>query len=322
MAGLTRKTSIPFGFNGPTSDFSQFGSKEAGTPQTSKDPAVIQALSARWSQGWQTAVVSGDKAAYIEDMNGFCFVDSWQISYILQMGIPEWDSGTLYFTGSVVQTASSGQQFRSLQGGVPGAGAGQSGNTPPVSASNAFWQWLNPPVPGVDGQVLFNSSGIFGADSNLFWDNTNKRLGVDTNTPGFPLSVNGIVQSLVGGFKFPDGSVQTTASTSTRYNSSGSISTGFSVGSTVSIPHGLGATPFLWSITLRNVTPELGYSAGDEILYVGGFTSNSSTTGSVSANATNLVASIGSAIIVCEKNVDITAAITPGFWVMVGRATL
>jgi hypothetical protein len=43
---------------------------------------------------------------------------------------------------------------------------------------------LNSTQPGgTEGQIQFNSGSIFGADSNLFWDNTNKRLGVGTNTP-------------------------------------------------------------------------------------------------------------------------------------------
>ena len=31
---------------------------------------------------------------------------------------------------------------------------------------------------GANSQVQFNNGGAFGADSNLNWDNTNKRLGV------------------------------------------------------------------------------------------------------------------------------------------------
>jgi hypothetical protein len=31
---------------------------------------------------------------------------------------------------------------------------------------------------GLTGEIQFNNGGAFGADSNLFWDNTNKRLGV------------------------------------------------------------------------------------------------------------------------------------------------
>lgn len=37
---------------------------------------------------------------------------------------------------------------------------------------------------GSTGDIQFNSSGAFGADdANLFWDNSNKRLGIGTNAP-------------------------------------------------------------------------------------------------------------------------------------------
>lgn len=209
MAGLVRKTSRQFGVSGPTSSFGQFGSKQAGSPQTSQDPTVIQQLSA-WVEGWQDAVVSGDKAAYIEDMNGFCFVDSYQLTYLFQMGIPEWDSSTLYFTNSVVQTQTNGQWFRSLQGGVPGSGAGQSGNTPPASSSNAFWLWINPP------QDLVGSATL----------NTLQKVTSTSPSNGVPGSVvlgdsllsetGGNVKIASGGFQFADNTVQTTAAVSSN----------------------------------------------------------------------------------------------------------
>ena len=37
---------------------------------------------------------------------------------------------------------------------------------------------INTPPSGLTGEIQFNNGGSFGADSNLFWDNTNKRLGV------------------------------------------------------------------------------------------------------------------------------------------------
>lgn len=43
---------------------------------------------------------------------------------------------------------------------------------------------------GSSGQVQFNNVGVLGADSGLFWDNTNKRLGIGTATPGVALDVN------------------------------------------------------------------------------------------------------------------------------------
>jgi len=59
--------------------------------------------------------------------------------------------------------------------------------------------WVNSTVSsspaGSDGYVQFNDSGSFGADDGLFWDNTNKRLGIGTTSPSYPLSVEVDVDS-------------------------------------------------------------------------------------------------------------------------------
>jgi hypothetical protein len=46
------------------------------------------------------------------------------------------------------------------------------------------------------GSVVFaGASGVYSQDNaNLFWDNTNDRLGVGTATPGYPVEVNGEVR--------------------------------------------------------------------------------------------------------------------------------
>ena len=43
---------------------------------------------------------------------------------------------------------------------------------------------------GSTGYIQFNDSGNLGADSNLFWDNTNKYLGIGTMSPGAKLDLN------------------------------------------------------------------------------------------------------------------------------------
>ncbi len=44
------------------------------------------------------------------------------------------------------------------------------------------------PAPS-DGYVQFNNAGAFGGDANLFWDNTNKRIGIGTFTPEARISL-------------------------------------------------------------------------------------------------------------------------------------
>jgi hypothetical protein len=49
------------------------------------------------------------------------------------------------------------------------------------NAVTSKWEAATPSgggAAGTDGQIQFNNSGAFGADSGLVWDNTNKRLGV------------------------------------------------------------------------------------------------------------------------------------------------
>jgi hypothetical protein len=53
------------------------------------------------------------------------------------------------------------------------------------------------------GQVLFNSSGAIGGSNNLFWDNTNARLGIGTASPTTILDVAGnMVLSGTSGYKY------------------------------------------------------------------------------------------------------------------------
>lgn len=247
MAKILRKTLQQFGLAGPTSSFGQFGSKEAGVPQTSQDPDVIQQLAA-WDNGWQDAVVTANKAAYLEDMNGWCYVHSYMAAYILQQGIPEWDSGTTYYQNSVVQT-NSGQWFNSLQDN-------SLGNTPPVSASDAFWQWVNPPQDLVGAATL------------------NKVPKVTDTTPsnGVPGSVtlgdsaitdDGVNVGISLPLKFPDTTVQSTAAQPVSVQSvvtgSRSFSTSYQNTSGkpmfVSVGAALGGGPFIEARVDAVITP-------------------------------------------------------------------
>jgi hypothetical protein len=53
-----------------------------------------------------------------------------------------------------------------------------------------------PIVSGTVGRLLFQNTGdVLGQSANLFWDNTNGRLGVGTSSPVTTLDVNGTIKS-------------------------------------------------------------------------------------------------------------------------------
>ena len=49
--------------------------------------------------------------------------------------------------------------------------------------------------------------------ANQFLIRAGGGVGINTNAPAFPLDVNGVIRSRTGGFRFPDGTTQTTAAT-------------------------------------------------------------------------------------------------------------
>lgn len=115
MSKIARATQKQFAGTATTNQLSQFGSLAAGTPlrydATSVTPALIQTL-ANFLSGWPGAVIGGNSPA-MEDLNSVCYLFAYQLSYIFQQGIPEWDSGTTYFQGSIVQDGS-GNTYISL----------------------------------------------------------------------------------------------------------------------------------------------------------------------------------------------------------------
>lgn len=156
MAKITRKTAKLFGVNATSTQIEQFASKEQlGSLVNTTDPATIQALPA-WGLGWTAAQYLGQFAPYYQDRNAVDLVAFYQVAYILQMGIPEWDAGTNYYTDSVIQY--SGNVYMSAQDN-------NAGNTPPLGGSNALWTLINFPlnfsVSHPTRTVLTSGSGTY-----------------------------------------------------------------------------------------------------------------------------------------------------------------
>ena len=200
MAQLARKTLQLFGGTAASTEIGQFGSKEAGFPVTSTDPAVIQALSA-WGLGWSAAIITANKAPYKQDMNGVMYVFGYELAYIFQSGLPEWDSATTYYTGSLVRDPGTGDIYKSKINN-------NTGNALPAQTDDANWEYRSRPV--VVGGVT-NTIPKVGANISQVVMSSITDDGLKVSV-GEPLSVAGQIESTSGGFKFPDATVQTTAS--------------------------------------------------------------------------------------------------------------
>lgn len=104
MAKITRATQKQFGSSAGVNQMAEFGSFAAATPArysgATITPAIIQALS-NFTGGW-FAAVDGENAPTIEDMNALCYLYAYQLGYLLQEGVAEYDAATTYFIGSIV----------------------------------------------------------------------------------------------------------------------------------------------------------------------------------------------------------------------------
>jgi len=113
MAKLTRVPAKVFAASAAATEIGQFGSAVAGSKLETADVATIQGLSA-WLSGWSEALVSGNRYPALQEMNGAFKVLSYQGAYALQEGIPEYDSATTYYIGSIVKKTGTSELYKSI----------------------------------------------------------------------------------------------------------------------------------------------------------------------------------------------------------------
>lgn len=102
MSKLERKNHKVFGINATETKVGQFGSANATTKITTKDVEKIQALDA-WEQGWEAGAVGNNRYPTQQERTGVDYEHSYQIGYMLQEGIPEWNKDTTYNKGSIIK---------------------------------------------------------------------------------------------------------------------------------------------------------------------------------------------------------------------------
>lgn len=176
MAKITRQTQTVFGGTGITSNFGEFGSLAASDPTTTKSISLIQSLSA-WGTGWSFATIGALIPAF-QDMNSVFYCAFYQICYMLQMGIAEYDSSTTYYTYSIVQ--ENGLLYQSLTDT-------NTGNDPASSPT----EWLCISPVGMGASVASASSMTLGNDGNSF------KITGTTNINNITIKPSGVINYLL-----------------------------------------------------------------------------------------------------------------------------
>jgi hypothetical protein len=126
MAILQRLTGKVFAGSALLTNLGVFGSALSGSPTNptgTNTEAQIQAEDA-YKEGWTEAVVTSKNFPPIEEVNGVLRTISYQACYLLQEGIPAWDSNTEYSNTSVVKIINGNQLDFYISKRT------QSGNTP------------------------------------------------------------------------------------------------------------------------------------------------------------------------------------------------
>lgn len=132
MAKLARKTQKVFA-SGATNN-GQFGSAQLGTKVLSNDLDVLQALDA-FLEGWLDGIIGAKRFPTLEEFQALNYIDTYQLAYLFQEGIPEWDTNTNYFTRSIVKKTGTYQLYGSKIDN-------NQGNALPVAVSDDNWLYL------------------------------------------------------------------------------------------------------------------------------------------------------------------------------------
>jgi hypothetical protein len=110
MPKLNRKTQKIFASS--ASDVGVFGSAQSGSSSTSTDPATIQ--SASYLGGLGLSTLSAKRLLPQPELNGLHYVETYQLAYLMQEGLPEYDSATTYYANSLVKKSGTTQIYKSL----------------------------------------------------------------------------------------------------------------------------------------------------------------------------------------------------------------
>ena len=116
MSRVERKTQKIFGLNGNNGIVGSELASGTNTGVLSQDLDDLQGLAA-FEDGLNSVVLSGENLPPLEEIQSLDYIETSQLAYIFQEGIPEYDSGTTYFntpSPSIVKKVGTTEVYKSL----------------------------------------------------------------------------------------------------------------------------------------------------------------------------------------------------------------
>lgn len=325
MAKITRKHQKIFALTNDDSQRfgnGQFGSGKSGTKVITDDVETLQLLPA-FDNGWKDAVLVNGAGQPtlppLPEMQALNYICTYQIAYLFQEGIPEYNADTTYYIDSIAKAPGT----YNLYGSIVDDNIGNSVSDP------TKWKYL---VNLSTAVMTANTSSV--ANEIVLYDGIGGRDIKRATTTGILKGTSGVLSAAVEGVDYyaPGGTevaiadggtgqstaaaafaalkqdattsatgvveLATTAETQagtdttraitpaglkgalTFSNVQESSEIAVTAGSASNFAHGLGAIPNFIQIFLRCKTAEQNYSVNDEVYWGGyGFAVNNSATG-------------------------------------------
>lgn len=111
MARIDRKFQKIFAINALNNG--QFGSGQDGTKLLTNDIETLQANVA-YPLGWLSATIGAKLFPCLEEFQALGYMATYQIAYLFQEGIPEYNSGTTYYQKSLVRKSGTYELYGSI----------------------------------------------------------------------------------------------------------------------------------------------------------------------------------------------------------------
>lgn len=326
----------------------QFGSGKTGAKVITDDVEELQELTA-FDNGWEDAVLVNSAGQPtlppLPEMQTLDYIETYQLAYLFQEGVPEYNADTTYFTNSIVKAAGTYQLFGSLTNNNTGNATSDPVNwkllvdLAAAASTNSLVSVINemPLFADTAGRILKRSAftgiikntsgvasvatsgtdysaGTSGLATGILKSTTSTgnltiaAAGTDYLAPaGDGSALTGITASQISGLTFTG-----------KFTSSQQTVT---LGGALTIAHGLGAIPFgveLWGVC---TSADLGYSTNDTLPLTGGGDAGTGIGISIVADATNLnVRYTTSTIAMIVKNTGAFSSINLTKWKWVYKA--